>query len=203
MNFAILAPPRTGTTMLVKMLDQHPEICCHGEIYHPRADVRARERSLHEGRRITGCKVVFDHLETYNLWGEVTAANVITIRRNPLESLVSFRQAIETGNWKRRIETPRPVSITASELFLWSQFLERCYERVRKIGPVLELQHDRLADPATTQSVCEFLDVAQIPLSPTTKRLTHLPLSQRVRDLHQLRSETPASLQWVFNDVCH
>ena len=35
MNFVIAGQQRTGSTMLVRTLDQHPNICCRGRIVHP------------------------------------------------------------------------------------------------------------------------------------------------------------------------
>jgi len=31
-DFVVVAPARSGTTMLVRALDSHPDICCHGEV---------------------------------------------------------------------------------------------------------------------------------------------------------------------------
>lgn len=33
MNFVIIAPARSGSTLLRQMLNQHAEICCHGEVF--------------------------------------------------------------------------------------------------------------------------------------------------------------------------
>lgn len=33
MKFIIVAPARSGSTLLREMLNNHPEICCHGEVY--------------------------------------------------------------------------------------------------------------------------------------------------------------------------
>ena len=35
--FCILATARTGSTLLCRMLDSHPNLTCHGEAYHPDA----------------------------------------------------------------------------------------------------------------------------------------------------------------------
>lgn len=51
MNFIIVAAARTGSTHLSTYLSRHPEICCHGESFHPsrvhvrhgRTDPQSRE----------------------------------------------------------------------------------------------------------------------------------------------------------------
>ena len=35
-RFVILAAPRTGSNMLCTMLDSHPSILCHHEVYNPK-----------------------------------------------------------------------------------------------------------------------------------------------------------------------
>lgn len=37
MKFAILASPHTGSSSFISRLNNHPEICCHSEIFHPKA----------------------------------------------------------------------------------------------------------------------------------------------------------------------
>ena len=32
-KFVIIGPARSGSTLLRTMLNQHPEVCCHGEMY--------------------------------------------------------------------------------------------------------------------------------------------------------------------------
>lgn len=33
MKFVIIAPARSGSTLLREMLNRHPDVCCHGEVY--------------------------------------------------------------------------------------------------------------------------------------------------------------------------
>ena len=37
MEFVIVAMPRSGTTVLSKMLDSHPDVVCLSEVFHPEA----------------------------------------------------------------------------------------------------------------------------------------------------------------------
>jgi hypothetical protein len=38
-HFFILTAPRSGSTVLTRTLDQHPEIFCAGELFHPGDDI--------------------------------------------------------------------------------------------------------------------------------------------------------------------
>jgi LPS sulfotransferase NodH len=70
-RFVIYCPPRTGSDLLVSLLDAHPSIRCEGEILAtPIArpltwfDGRSALASL-RGRYVWGCKIITQHLQWY------------------------------------------------------------------------------------------------------------------------------------------
>lgn len=50
MNFIIVCPARSGSTMLRKLLNKHPQICCHGEVF---GQNRVLGYSQHTGIKLT------------------------------------------------------------------------------------------------------------------------------------------------------
>jgi LPS sulfotransferase NodH len=54
--FVIVGMPRTGSTLLSTGLDQHPQVRCFGELFHPVDNERANVHAL----KIDGQKVSFD-----------------------------------------------------------------------------------------------------------------------------------------------
>jgi len=46
-NFFILSAPRSGSTVLTRTLDQHPEIFCAGELFHPTDKIYHPEWHFH------------------------------------------------------------------------------------------------------------------------------------------------------------
>lgn len=124
--FVVLCNQRSGSTHLVDLLGQHPEIWAYNEILHGhrpyRATVRGRRaRDTEDGakfldrlycargvrqRHAIGFKLMYDHALKGPLataWDYLAADKSITIieivRENLLESLVSQRLAERSNRW--------------------------------------------------------------------------------------------------------
>jgi LPS sulfotransferase NodH len=67
-RFIILCPPRSGSELLVSLLDAHPRVRCEGELFYPPLylfrylEGRARLASI-RGKRAFGAKLVFQQLQ--------------------------------------------------------------------------------------------------------------------------------------------
>lgn len=51
MKFIVVSPARSGSKLLREMLDNHPDICCHGEVYGVH---RVLGHSAHGRRQLDG-----------------------------------------------------------------------------------------------------------------------------------------------------
>ena len=126
-RFAILASPRSGSNMLCTMLDAHPSILCHHEIFNPkgiRLALRLRDTNftlgnLEERERdpeaflervwtnSLGCVCVGfklthrqDELVLNRLLSDTTIAKIVLRRRNRLKTYVSLRMAETLAQWE-------------------------------------------------------------------------------------------------------
>jgi hypothetical protein len=115
-RFVIYCPPRTGSTMLTSLLDQHPEVRCEGELlarFTPNPvhwiDGRAAWQTL-RGRRAWGFKVITLHNRWYSyeygtgaeLLGRLVdrGFQVVTIRRRDwLMQALSASYAARAGKY--------------------------------------------------------------------------------------------------------
>lgn len=123
--FVILCYPRTGSYLLVDLLNQFPEIECHGEIFKnkhvelPQAvkdsvgyDVEMRNQDpagylkkiveCSAGQH-TGFKIFGTHLkEVYEWCTNSPEINRVALWRSPFEVYVSLKRATTTGSWTNR-----------------------------------------------------------------------------------------------------
>ena len=126
-RFVILAAPRTGSNMLCTLLDSHPEIRCHHEIFNPSGIFRAlplRDSSAELGTvaerdrqplvfldrfwrsdvdcRCIGFKMTRDQNEEVlrAVLADRGVFKIVLKRRNRLRTYVSERIAALTGQWE-------------------------------------------------------------------------------------------------------
>ncbi len=125
-RFVVIASPRTGSNMLCSLLNAHPEILCHHEIFNPDGvhyalDHRTGEIELgskhdrdrrpgefldrlweHQcGRPVVGFKVNRDQNEVlHDVLEDQRVRKIILTRRNRIRAFVSEMIARQTGEWE-------------------------------------------------------------------------------------------------------
>lgn len=127
MRFAIVAGRRTGSNMLCTLLDSHPAILCHHELFNPRGifcalSLRGRgfapgsidERDADpisflariwerpEGRRCVGFKLTCGQAEPVlaHVLGDPAVRKIVLRRRNRVKACVSERIAEALDQWE-------------------------------------------------------------------------------------------------------
>ena len=126
-RFVVFAAPRTGSNWLCSLLDSHPEVLCHPEIFNPeriiysvslrrgeldlgtveQRDRRPRaviERVWQEtlGRRWVGFKLNRGQSRPAfdAMLGEPAVRKILIRRRNRIKTFASEKLALETGLWE-------------------------------------------------------------------------------------------------------
>lgn len=133
--FVIICLPRTGSNLLGEMLDTHPEVLCHMEIFNPKSTYLSRKPHLRigtkeerdadpwtflrrvyevtDGRRVVGFKLMPDHNNRVllSLLLNRRVRKIVLHRPNVLQTYVSNRIALETQQWQVRADasTQRPA----------------------------------------------------------------------------------------------
>jgi hypothetical protein len=125
-KFVILNAPRTGSNFLCTVLNSHPDILCHHEIFNPHVigvarhlhgtdfhlgTMDEREADPHnfldrmwranDGRRAVGFKLcLWQHQRAYDhVLPDKAVRKVILKRRNRVKTFVSLLLARQTGEW--------------------------------------------------------------------------------------------------------
>ena len=222
-RFVMLARSRTGSNLLVSLINRHPRLHCLGEIFKDR-----RERDLgalmerafpRYPRRIEagGVKVFYYHPRddaSGELWRRLSAVEGLSVihlkRHNLLRSIVSQRIAQSTGEW-RSVDGGTPsysksVTLPADELhtlFERVRHWERDAEKRFQHHPMLELSYEALAEDmtGTFREVTDFLQVEAIRPATHLSRQNPEPLPQLVENFEMLRAEfSHTEWGWMFDE---
>ncbi|MDY6783075.1 MAG: sulfotransferase [Cyanobacteriota bacterium] len=137
-KFVILTVPRTGSSYLCNALNGHPEILCHGELFHPKKIFSNTKKNSHVNlgsiqfrnflpkrfmKRVweqnfeysaVGLKLFPKHSEkALNLILEdPEIKKVLLLRRNRIKSYVSLQIALKTKEWSLKGFTSKKTTET-------------------------------------------------------------------------------------------
>lgn len=190
-KFVIVTVGRTGSELLVDLLDSHPHITCRGELLgerprFPQLYVKAQAATAGlRGAKAFGWKLLMaqfrDDPRLNRRRDYVSRLNgdgyriILLERRNHLQQTISWHRAQTTSYHHRNGERPdfTPSLIDPEVLLYWTRVNEEAAVFLRRsVGelPHLKLAYeDDLLDPvvhqATVDGVCEYLGVETAPVS--------------------------------------
>jgi hypothetical protein len=131
MRFVIIAAPRTGSSQLTVRLREHPDVLCHGEVFHrknlyvywPKRDLTddvkmelsalrqadpdallERVLSANYGRSCVGFKIFFGQCDPVldTILDDPAIRKVVLFRRNVLANYSSALAASRSGSWSTK-----------------------------------------------------------------------------------------------------
>lgn len=200
-RFVILSYARSGSSLLTETLHQHPQIYCHGEIFHEDAEWHIREECRHSidlsqrslrpidycysvlaftnGRQAAGFKMWRNQAPDacLALLGDPNVLKIILERDNRLAQLSSFLLAEQTAIWNvpagpQQWEAPPPPQQVP---FKRKQFLNYIKNVEETFAFYNENARGRRLHLRFRRlnfaSVFEFLGVSQIQTTPATQKL--------------------------------
>ena len=185
--FVILCYPRTGSTLLVEMLDSHPDILCHAEIFNPKSTYLSRKPHLNigtkeerdrdpwtflknmyaevDGASIVGFKIMPNHNNRImlSLLLSRRVKKIVVTRDNWLQTYVSNLIAFQTNEFIAPKSGPRMDSTPQVEVDL--RAFRRYLRKVRAFFSILSVIH------FVTRQTFFKIDYSEMKDSSTTKRL--------------------------------
>jgi LPS sulfotransferase NodH len=205
-RFVILTTARTGSELLVELLDSHPDIRCDSEILArpPRAPGRyVRSRAVQQGARARayGFKLMAHHVQPgfYSSLGDFVAElraadfTVVVLRRQRLlDQALSFLAATQIGYHPRRADgvAVDRLAVDAADLVFALVLLEQ--HRAALEAAIEGVAHhalsyeDDLGDPAAQQAtvdrLCDRLGVPHAGVTSDLVRPAPGGLAGRVAD---------------------
>jgi len=210
--FAVLAGMRTGSNFLERNLNAVPDVKSYGELFNPHFVGKAKDKTLFgitlEAREsdpaallkciqektegLPGFRLFHDHDVRIR---DVVLANPrcakIILTRNPLESFVSFRHAVESDQWmmtdaRNKVDVP-PIEFKADAFVEFArkqadyQMLIR--QRLAALGQTaLHVAYEDLPELETLNGILSFLGSAHRLERPdrSIKRQNAVELTARV-----------------------
>ena len=219
-KFIVLSRSRTGSNLLLSLLNSHPDIIAEHEILAQLDGRDAREVVARAyGKqphyvKAKGFKLFYYHPlggGSPEVWDDLVAARDIRIihlkRRNILRTLASRKIAGMKGVWaatsEARLDVGRhkTVSFTAAELeegFRRTRNWETEGDRRFAAHPLLSVWYEDLVrDPdATLAQVLDFLGLRHVPLASDLRKQNPERLSALVSNYAELKSAFAGS-QWA------
>ncbi|GLR46183.1 hypothetical protein GCM10007880_67010 [Mesorhizobium amorphae] len=221
--FAILAMPRTGTHYLEALLNEHPNVLSNGELLNTYdTNWFDKDRMLRSDRDLlelaylrfparrdknlmrVGCKVNEPQFSVRpGFFSELVRwpglKVILVVRRNTLESLRSFAQARQSGQWLKfssdtDVAAPPRVTLSIANCEAYFKAADDFHARVRhSFAPtnVLEIEYEGLLRETASclKAIWDFLGVPAIQMSGSAilRRQETRSLDQTIENFHELR----------------
>ncbi|MEQ9812306.1 MAG: sulfotransferase [Azospirillaceae bacterium] len=219
--FVVTGLGRSGSTMLTRLLNSHPEIECHGETISPTGlnaehpDLGFRElietRMFTSDCTVCGFKMPWDWLLAYpDVWATFKALGVKFIfleRENKLDLYVSQKLAEANYDWSSsRVHQKTVVEIDEEHLrTCLYQYEVMSWLNHKMAGAisdqVFRAYFSQLLDPGHQRDLLGFLGLDQRPLATDTVRARQKPLSEVVVNYSGLKQAFASSRwSWMFHD---
>ncbi len=221
-KFVIVTRARTGSNLLVSLLNSHPHVEAQGEVFREmkRQSVESRLDQVFRRRprriKAVGFKMFYyhprdgDHAQVWQTLGEVQDLSVIHLkRRNVLRTLTSRKLAARTNIWFQRgrnvpASDPAVVRFTPEgleEAFERNEAWEAsCEERFRN-HELLQIYYEDLVDrPALLTDVTEFLGVRHHAMSTSLRKQHPEHLAALISNFDELQHHFEGSRWAPFFD---
>jgi LPS sulfotransferase NodH len=187
--FTVVTHPRTGSTWLCDVLDTHPAIRCHSEVFHPHAvyyskrstaagtlgtDLAERDAdphgfasrlfAHHEGRAAVGFKVMAGHAPQLvaDLLRESRIRKLVLRRENRIRVYVSEQRAATVNAWRGVNYDGLKIHVDPGTLVAYADHYDVYFDWVERSvadQPALHLTYESLFRPETVAAALEFLGV--------------------------------------------
>jgi len=211
-RFVLFGRGRSGTSLLVSLLDSVPSLRCEGEVLHdyvpfPHTHVLGRSRRVNTGGY--GCKLLSYQVRDVQTALEAPEAFVRTLHREDGFQVLYLRRSNllrhALSNIRARRETfhrtsnqdssSRPaLHVDPEQVVEWMQSSEALATYEKKLlddVPYLSLTYEEhLRNPkahqSTVDTVCEYLDVDPAPVETAHQKLAPRSLRAGVQNYDEL-----------------
>ena len=210
-KFIIFCLQRTGSSMLVNLLDSHPMIKCDGEILLdpvllPKRYVLYRSQSLHTdvfGFKLQPHHFTYQKIENpseFIKWLDHSGYKIIRLtRRNKLRTALSLYFAINSGRFhqskKTSLQSHPKMIVDPSQLLHWIKWIDFNQEQLERLTsgyPFLEIFYeDHLIDEGhhqdTIDSISDFLDIPHSRVKTHFSKIMPEDISDSIENFSEIK----------------
>lgn len=182
--FSVIATPRSGSTLLYGLLDSHPELLCHYELFHPNeialslrfaeriADTSARAAGplaflddllgryayAYPQARALGFKVLLSPLQIETALTPVATCRsirkIVLDRRNRLAAYASVWTAMNTGLWQSQQPRPQAGRLLHFDEAHFTAYVEGADSAMARVSALLGEQDPLVLDYTDVVGPC-------------------------------------------------
>jgi LPS sulfotransferase NodH len=214
-RFAIISMGRSGSTLMGKLLNSHPDITCLGEVIspnsiygleHSRDEIFTFLEETHFKEFTTaGFKMPWDHIVGFpDVWGAFFKGNyqMIFLRRmNKLDQYLSVSLAQKNNNWESRTHyKAQQISLNCSGLLNFiqnAQLIDNVLWAMCQRLSVFCISYEEVLDVSKLFQLQEFLGVKKQSLTFSTVRSRSLRRRDSIINFDEI-SEALAPTPWVW-----
>lgn len=211
-SFAMFGAMRSGSNLLEKFLNQYEGLHCHGEVFHPffigqqgcqeYLSISREARDENPAKMLEALKKAslpkiggYRIFQTHNEWiieealKDPYCAKII-LKRDPLESFVSLKIALETNQWlisDKAHQRDEKVNFDPEEYEIYLEERDKFYAAVfAKLNltgqPFIEIDYTSLTDVESVNHIAEFIghQGAKAKLEHPIKRQNPGPISAKI-----------------------
>lgn len=198
-KFAILSTGRTGSTLLVSLLNSNPEVFCDGEILKHRYFNPFKVLKKHaqkSNKKIYGFKLLTHHIKDIQWEAKKDHHRFLTKliddgykiiyleRKQRIDQCLSMMYAILRNDWHKKKgaeKAPKKeMTVDLENLDWWmngfeelNQFEKKILQNIPHVHVVYE---EDLSDPnthaATVERICNFLEIEVTPPKTSLRKIT-------------------------------
>jgi len=212
-KFIVLTQGRSGSNMLISMLNSHPHVHAKGELFHrlygqPATRVLAKIYGAHPAQiEAVGFKIFYYHpldepvTQVWDLLTAVEDLHVIHLkRRNLLRLVLSKKIALQTDSWVNRNGTATELAIQQRQVAFSVQELEAEFSEIdemqRRFGTrfqsnrMMTTYYEEIAANPTAEMrrITDLLGLEPSTTKATVKRQNPERLSSLILNYHELKS---------------
>lgn len=220
-KFVIISRSRTGSTLLMALLNKHSNIICKGELFK-RLDTKScltiwndlfskRPKKI----KYVGCKIFYYHPfdDDKSVWDFIDNDKNITIihltRKNYLEAFVSQKIGEKTKQWSESKWKTHNLSIEDKRVTLNFEECEQTFDKIKSYEedtlerfnahPYIEVDYKDLSKnkESTLSSILKQFSLPQEEVEVVNKKQNSEPLEDLIENYKELKQKF-ASTKWSY-----
>ena len=218
-RYVIISGGRSGTQLMVDLLESHPQIISSDEVLNPAVNafdypLKALEEVYAYPDRTCGFKLLYHHADVTEgpaIWEYLQKQKdlkiIHSVRDNSLARIISLKISQETGVWHHFSEREMSTKVKLKPQQcndIWSHWDERegYVDESFSDHPILKVHYSDLARdiPGTMDKVQKFLGVEPRELKSRIKKRCGHPFD-RLENFEELRQHFKGTKwEWFFSD---
>lgn len=220
-KYVMVSTSRTGSTLIMALLNNHDQIICDGEIFKNLNGKSCRQvwnnffNHRPKQTQQIGFKLFYSHPrdEDKSVWDIIKNDKDIKIihlmRKNILRIYLSQRIGIKTKRWTENVNRPHNIDIDSKKVALDAEECETAFNKITnyqnnakalfKDHPYMELYYEDVVKDQDSEltRIFEFLKVDNMEVKANNKKQNPEGLDELITNYEELKTKFNTT-QWAY-----